>query len=465
MPVNATGNPGEASRWLPQSPKGESIDELTAASIAALNLADKDDLIIFDDAMPGFGYRLRRGASNKILRSWVCQYKRAGATRRITLGSAQVLGAEAARAAAKKLLAKVALGEDPQGARVDRRGKDLLTLRSQVTEYLAARESELRPRTLVEVRRYLTDPRYFGPLHRLPLDTITRRDISARLVAIARQSGTSTAARARGALSAFFAWCLRMGVCEANPTIGSVAPAASKGRDRVLSDDELARIWRACGDDDYGRIIKLLTLTSCRRAEIGNLAWKSEVDLERGTITISAARSKNHRAHTLPLTPMMSRILEDVPHMATRNQLFGVRGRGFTAWAEAKAKLDARSGVGDWTVHDLRRTVATRMADLGVQPHIVEQILNHPARPCWRLQPLALRPRGARRAGAVGGSPAHPGRGHRAQGVGLRTARSALMPRAALWYPQRRPPHRTAGKAGKWPTNKEGERRSSTLES
>jgi integrase len=352
--------------------------KLDARAVASLKLDGKNDIIIFDDAMHGFGYRLRRGAGGKVLRSWITQYKRAGATRRITLGSAEVLGAEAARAAAKKILARVALGEDPQGARIDRRGKDLLTLRSQVTEYLAAREREVRPHTFVEMGRYLTDPRYFGPLHRLSLDTITRRDIAARVVIITRERGAPTAARARGALAAFFTWCMKMGLCEANPTIGALSPAVGAGRDRVLSDNELARIWRACGDDDYGRIIKLLTLTACRRAEIGDMCWTELDDPERpSTFTIPAARAKNGKQHTLPVLPMMRDIISDVPRMATRPQLFGQRSHGFASWGDGKIEIDARSGVANWTLHDLRRTAATGMANLGVQPHVIEQILNH----------------------------------------------------------------------------------------
>ena len=73
----------------------------------------------------------------------------------------------------------------------------------------------------------------------------------------------------------------------------------------------------------------------------------------------------------------MVRIIKSVPRMASRDQLFGQRSHGFTRWHKSKAELDARSGVVGWTIHDLRRTVATRMADLGVQPHVIEQVLNH----------------------------------------------------------------------------------------
>jgi integrase len=197
-------------------------------------------------------------------------------------------------------------------------------------------------------------------------------------VAIAREAGAPTAARAKGALSNFFIWCMQMGLVEHNPTIGSAQPEEGKPRERVLTDDELAAIWRACGNDDYGRVVKLLALTGCRRAEIGDLRWSELDDPEQpSSFTIPAARSKNKRAHSLPVMPMMREIIESVPRMATRDQLFGQRSHGFTNWALLKPALDAASGVANWVLHDIRRSVATKMADLGVQPHIIEAVLNH----------------------------------------------------------------------------------------
>jgi integrase len=208
------------------------------------------------------------------------QYRRAGASRRILLGSAEVLSAEAARTAAKKVLAKVALGEDPQAERIDRRGKDKLSLRSVVDEYLADKEREVRPRTLRELKRYLFG-NFFKPLHGMPVDTVTRRDIAARLVAITREHGAIVAARARAALSTFFVWGMQMGIVENNPIIGTIQPKGGKPRERTLSDTELAAIWRGCKDDDYGRIIRLLILLGARRQEIGGMRG-SEIDLENG---------------------------------------------------------------------------------------------------------------------------------------------------------------------------------------
>jgi integrase len=145
-------------------------------------------------------------------------------------------------------------------------------------------------------------------------------------------------------------------------------------RERVLSDAELAEIWRACEDDEFGKMVKLLTLTGCRRQEIGGLQW-SEVNLDEGTITISGSRTKNHHQHTLPLSPTAEEIVRSVPVMIGKDTLFGNGARGFVGWEERKAAFGV--AVKDWQLHDLRRTMATSMCEHGVEPHIVEQILNH----------------------------------------------------------------------------------------
>jgi integrase len=354
--------------------------KINAKTVTRLVLPEgKADVIHFDDAMPGFGLRLRK-SGEQIRRSWVVQYRRAGATRRLLLGSADVLGVEQARAAAKKALGKIALGEDPQEEKASRRHRDQHTLRALIDDYLAWKgTTDVRPRTLTEARRYLTDSRYFGPLHSMPVDRITRRDVAARVLAIAKDSGAVTATRARTTLSSAFSWAMQCGLCEANPVVGTLAPEGAKPRERVLDDAEIAAVWRAAGDDDFGKIVRLLILTGQRRSEVGGMTW-GEIDTERGTWTITASRTKNGRAHTLPLSALALSLIGSVPERVGRDHLFGERGpSGFTPWTRAKTDLDNRLGdrVKPWTLHDLRRTAATRMCDLGVMPHVVEQILNH----------------------------------------------------------------------------------------
>jgi integrase len=346
---------------------------LNAKTVAALALDGKSDVIHFDEDMPGFGLRLRAGAGGKVLRSWVAQYRRAGGTRRVLLGNASVLSATQAREKAREVLAKVALGEDPQADKAERRNKDQVSLKSVVAEYLAMKRSEVRPNTYTEIGRYLTGP-HFRPLHNLPVDQVSQRDVAACLIAMIRERGNATARIARSTLSAFFVWAMQQGLAPANPCIGTRKPHETGPRERVLSDPELVAVWNACRDDHFGKIVRLLILTGCRRAEIGGLAW-SEID-EHGTWTLPAARAKNGRAHRLPLPAAALEIIDSVPRMAERDRLFGERAdHGFTNWLKGKKRLDC--GVTGWTLHDLRRTAATGMANIGVMPHVIEEILNH----------------------------------------------------------------------------------------
>lgn len=352
---------------------------LTAKAVAGLSLPiGKTDTIIWDTDVKRFGYRLRAGAGGKVLRSWIVQYRMSGASRRMTIGDAAVLSAEQARAKARKMLAAVDLGEDPAGDKADRRVKDAHTFASVVEMYLAAKRPDLRPKTFVEVSRYLTSG-YFRALHGMPIDTVTRKDVACRLVAITGSSSSIVAARARAVLSGFYAWSMQMGMVEQNPVIGTIEPKSSEGRSRVLTDIELAAIWRAAGDDDFGKIIKLLILTGARRQEIGGMAW-SELDPDAGTWSLPADRAKNKRAHTLPLPPAAWDIINGVPRVAGRDRLFGDRAAGgYSNWGAGKAALDRALGdrVAPFVLHDVRRSVATGLGNIGVQPHVIETVLNH----------------------------------------------------------------------------------------
>jgi integrase len=268
------------------------------------------------------------------------------------------------------------LGHDPQAEKVARRQKDTHSFRGVVADYLAFKQRTVRARTYGEIVRYLTG-HFFKPLHNAPIDQITRKDVAARLTKITLENGSTTASRARIALSGFYVWAMGQGLAELNPVVGTTQPQEGKPRERVLADGELAAIWRAAGDGDYGKVVRLLILTGARRAEVGGMRWS---EIENGTWSLPSERVKNGRAHTLPLTPLAQSIIETVPRRVDRDHLFGTRSSGgFSDWGHARADLDARLGgqVGPWRLHDLRRTAATRLCDLGVAPHVVEQILNH----------------------------------------------------------------------------------------
>ena len=177
-------------------------------------------------------------------------------------------------------------------------------------------------------------------------------------------------------MSALFTWALKRGHANENPVIATEEPKAADARERVLTADELKAVWKVCGDDDYGRIVRLLILTACRREEIGGLKW-SEIDLEQGTITIPAERSKNHREHRLTLPAIAIDILKAIPQRLDREYVFGSRGDGFVTWTFGKRALLKASGTSGWRLHDLRHTISTNMHELGIEPHVVGAVLNH----------------------------------------------------------------------------------------
>jgi integrase len=134
-------------------------------------------------------------------------------------------------------------------------------------------------------------------------------------------------------------------------------------------------VWLGAPDSDYGRILRLILLTGCRREEIGGLKW-SEIDLEARTITLPVDRTKNHQAHVVPLTDAAFDILSGCERDG--KFVFGrTKAKGFNGWSKAKEELDRIVKLEPWTVHDLRRTVRTGLSRLKVLPHVAEAVVNH----------------------------------------------------------------------------------------
>jgi len=348
---------------------------LTLKSATALRLPPgKKDHIEFDDVLPGFGLRLREGGS----RTWVYQYTLGSKQRRIALGKAGALTPEKARELAADLHAKVRLGGDPAADKALGKASAALSFKAIADRYLTRQRLALRPRSYNDVERHMLA--YSKCFHGMPIATIDQRTVAARLGQIVDESGAVTANRVRATLSAMYSWAMREGLVAANP-VALTNQQPEQARDRVLSDAELVAIWNACRDDDYGRIVRLLLLSGQRLSEIANLHW-SELDFARNLIELPAARVKNKLAHQVPMSDYMSAILAAQRRIEGRDLLFGRGERSFQGWNLAKQKLDARIAAAGkplppWTHHDLRRTCATRMADLGVLPHVIEAVLNH----------------------------------------------------------------------------------------
>jgi integrase len=353
--------------------------KLTTKNTPTLPLpADKTDHIFWDDEVTGLGLRLRAGGS----RNWVFQYALGEKQRRMSLGSAKAIKLPDARKTAEKLHAKVKLGDDPAGQKAEKKARAADTFEAIGQRFLAFQKDQLKPGSYRQVERHM---RHAKPLHRLQLAAIDRRTVASLISALKDSSGAVTANRVGSTLSYFFTWAMGQGIVENNPLIG-VSKFEEKARERVLSDAELRLIWNHAGDDHYGSIVKLLMLTAQRADEIASLRWSEIGD---DAITLPSARTKNGRQHVVPLSGPALAIVQAQPRRASddgslRDLVFGLGHRGFSGWSRCKERLDERitkdrkgKPLPHWTTHDLRRTAATSMANLGVQPHIIEAVLNH----------------------------------------------------------------------------------------
>jgi integrase len=333
------------------------IGKVTISSIAKL------DGWLWDTTVVGFGARKQ---TNKGCHYYI-RYRHNGSQIVKSIGRHGILTPDTARTKARELLGVVASGADPFA-------QSLLseTFGAEIERYLLRKQSSLKPRSFVETARHLR--KYALPLHKLRLALIDRRTIAVLLGQIETASGPIARNRLRSSLSAFYAWAIQEGLTETNPVTGTGMADEGGSRERVLTQDELRNLWRALDDDRFSDIVRLLLLTGQRRNEIGALQW-SEVDLKLGMIILAPDRTKNSQQHELPLSRQALTILERQPHRNSSDYLFGERA--FNNWDRCKQEVDRRAGIAPYRLHDLRRTCATQLGELGVQPHHIEAILNH----------------------------------------------------------------------------------------
>lgn len=345
---------------------------LTNQSVAALKVPEgKDYILVFDDDLAGFGMKANAGGS----RVWVVQYRNAvGQTKRETLGKVGLLSATDARRAAAERLARVRLGADPSAEREAERKRAAVTVLSKIEAYLDDLKPRVRAKGLGESTYYLQ--KAWAPLHRTPVDAVTRAQVAERLGEISKGSGPHAANRARTTLSSFFTWLIAVGAAESNPVVGTRKPIKEERRQRVLRPEEIQAILRALPEGDFGRIVRLLLLSAQRRDEVAEMTW-AEIDLAAGIWHLPEERTKNSLPHDVPLSHAALSILVDAPRIEGRDLVFGSGVGGFQGFTRAKAALDKASGVIGWRLHDLRRTAATGMGNLGILPHVVEAVLNH----------------------------------------------------------------------------------------
>ncbi|MCS3761658.1 integrase [Bradyrhizobium centrosematis] len=200
---------------------------------------------------------------------------------------------------------------------------------------------------------------------------------------LVRRSEGPTDSRARAMLSTLsmmFSWLAQQRRVSRNPCAEVHRPDTPKPRDRVLSNAEVIKFWSACENEpvNFAAPLKLLLITGCRLNEVAGMR-QSELSDDRTAWVIPGIRTKNGLPHTVPLPQLATDILRDaLPRTARNDFAFSTTGSSpMSGWSKVKGRLDLDMGVLGWRLHDLRRTAATGMAELGIAPHIVEAVLNH----------------------------------------------------------------------------------------
>jgi integrase len=361
----------------------KSTVRLTAANVKTLPLPKgKSEIIYRDSEIPGLGLRIRASdtAGKPDTRVLIFSYSRPGGTSKSpkhTLGKVGGLDITDARLQAKKLYAEVMAGGDPLLDKAETRSKAVETFGAVAALYLGHKRATVRANTYVDIERHIL--KHAETLHPLPMARLERRSVAAVVTRVSQESGRPRGNRVLVSLNTFFVWALGQGLIDHNPCTG-IVKNPERARDRVLSPKELRIIWRALGDDHFGCILRLLMLTGQREGEISGLRWSEVRD---NAIHLPAERTKNHRAHVVPLSRAALAIIQAQPHRVTtngqpRDLIFGLGEGPFSGWGAAKEKLDALVGLEPWRIHDLRRSFVTHAAENGIaQPHIIEAAVNH----------------------------------------------------------------------------------------
>lgn len=363
--------------------KNRAARRLTDRTIAAIKAPPAGQVEIRDDVGPGLHLRIAAGGA----RTWSVRYSPKGAARRrATIGSYPGLSLAAARAKAYEIAAAAKRGEDLPA--------------SDAAQLEEARAAAARPGTVAELlRRYVADyakanqrrwqltERMFD-LHVIPrlgdkLAVDLRRADVIELLDELRTAKKLAAQvnRVRSQLVAALNWAVDRNFLPGNPA-ASVRRLrqVETARARVLSDDELATLWRAAVKLGYpsGDLVRFLILTGQRRDEVRGLPW-SELRESGAIWLLPAARNKSRRDHELPLPEAARALLAGAPRRGAF--VFSARGgKPYAGMKRLKQILDRETKITGWVLHDIRRTVRSRLGEMGIPREIAQRVLNH-ARP------------------------------------------------------------------------------------
>jgi integrase len=326
-------------------------------------------------------------------KSWAFRYRYAGKSRKLTIGAYPSLDLARARSRVAAERVRVQDGADPAtehriaASSADDFGAAAVQFiqRYAKPKNRGWRESARLIGLIPDPRAPSDDPATFvahkhGAVkkwgHR-KISEITRADVNRLLDDIVDRGAPIGANRVFSALRKLFNWAEGRYGLEVNPCSRVQRPSAENSRDRVLTDDEIKAVWRAAAElgGAFGPFVRLLILTGQRRNEVAGMEWR---ELDGHLWKLPRGRVKNDNGHEVPLSAEALAVIAGVPRIHGRELLFSTTGEtAISGFSKAKIEIDEIAGVEDWTLHDLRRTMASGMARLGVSLPVIEKILNH----------------------------------------------------------------------------------------
>lgn len=335
------------------------------------NLIPKEGRVEYVDGLcPGLHLRVTHHGR----RTFSAMFRINGKLTRQTIGPYPVVTLHNARSAALELMRNAQAGV---GAREHVAREASTTTYAELVE--AYTEKHLKPnaRSWKNVRACLLQGRLHHLLGRRVSD-ITRRDIIAVMDAAVEADMTQAGINQLRCLKMMFNWAAGRDLIDRSPCDGVKPPGRTVERDRVLSDKEIAAVWSATAllPPPYGAMYRMFLLTGQRRSEVATMRWREVTD---DLWTIPRERVKKDRAHAVPLTKTALKVLATLENHGEDAFVFTTtRGqRASSNFVKVKRELDRLSGTSGWTIHDIRRTVRSKLAELGVPEIVARKVLNH----------------------------------------------------------------------------------------
>lgn len=325
------------------------------------------------------GLYLRASATGA--KAWSAVVRVGEKVRRITIGRYPIVTLSAARSETLRLLREVAEGADIRAktAAAERAVTlkviaEELTFGDMVDSYVT--HLKRNAKSWAFIASNLKRPE-MQPLHLLPAGSVGKGPLMAVIDDLA-QTKPHAATNLHRHVKMMLNHSVTRDLIAFNPLDKTRAPTKTTERDRILSDDELGKVWRAAGNmpQPWCGMIRMLMLTGQRRCEVSNMAWS---EIEGASWVIPRERVKKDRPHAVPLVETALQVLAPLRRMPLEGFVF-TTDSGATAssnFAKAKRKLDELSGVTGWVLHDLRRTVRSGLASLGVSREVARAIVNH----------------------------------------------------------------------------------------